>query len=141
MNRRFYCQYHWDYGHDTDECRELQKAIEQLIQNDKLGNFTSSNWRYRDSEDEGGNKSGAKKSRNEMAGVINMIIGGEVPKERRLKWTRKEGKQPPKITFGPEDGLHVQHPHNDALVIGAHIQNFLVKRLLIDDESAVNALS
>ena len=30
-DRRFYCQYHRDYGHDTDECRELQKAIEQLI--------------------------------------------------------------------------------------------------------------
>ena len=22
-DRRFYCQYHQDYGHDTDECREL----------------------------------------------------------------------------------------------------------------------
>ena len=28
VDRRFYYQYHWDYGHDTDECRELQKAIE-----------------------------------------------------------------------------------------------------------------
>ena len=27
-DRRFYCQYHRDYGHDTDECRELQKVIE-----------------------------------------------------------------------------------------------------------------
>ena len=45
------------------------------------------------------------------------------------------------ITFGPKDGQHVQHSHNDALVISAHIQNFLVKRLLIDDGSAVNALS
>ena len=26
-DRRFYCQYHRDYGHDTDEYRELQKAI------------------------------------------------------------------------------------------------------------------
>ena len=86
-DRRFYFQYHRDYGHDTDECRELQKVIEQLIQNDKLENFTNSNRRYRDSEDEGGNKSGAKKSQNEIIGVINMIIGGEVPKEKRLKRT------------------------------------------------------
>ena len=70
-----------------------------------------------------------------------MIIGGEVPKEKRLKRTRKEGKQPPEITFGLEDGLHVQYPHNDALAISTHIQNFLVKRLLIDDGSVVNALS
>ena len=74
MDRRFYCQYHRDYDHGTDECQELQKAIEQLIQNGKLRNFTNTNQRYRDSEDEGGDNSGAKKSRNEMAGVINMII-------------------------------------------------------------------
>ena len=70
-----------------------------------------------------------------------MIIGGEVPNEKRLKQTQKEGNQPPDIIFGPEDGLYVQHPHNDTLVISAHIENFLVKRLLIDDGSAVNALS
>ena len=70
-----------------------------------------------------------------------MIVGGEIPKEKRLKRARKDENQSPDITFGPEDGQHVQHPHNDALVISAHIQNFLVKRLLIDDGSAVNALS
>ena len=70
-----------------------------------------------------------------------MIVGGEIPKEKRLKRARKDGNQLPDITFGPEDGQHVQYPYNDALVIGAHIQNFLVKRLLIDDGSAVNALS
>ena len=64
-DRRFYCQYHRDYGHDTNECRELQKAIEQLIQNGKLKNFTNLNRRNRDSEDQGGDKGGAKKSRNE----------------------------------------------------------------------------
>ena len=70
-----------------------------------------------------------------------MIVGGEIPKEKRLKRARKDENQLPDITFGPEDGQHVQHPHNDALVVSAHIQNFLVKRLLIDDGSAVNALS
>ena len=70
-----------------------------------------------------------------------MIVGGEIPKEKRLKRARKDENQLPYIIFGPENRQHVQHPHNDALVISAHIQNFLVKRLLIDDESAVNALS
>ena len=70
-----------------------------------------------------------------------MIVGGEIPKEKRLKRARKDENQLPYITFGPEDGQHVQHPHNDVLVISAHIQNFSVKRLLIDDGSAVNTLS
>ena len=42
-DRRFYCQYHRDYGHDTDDFPELQKSIEQLRQNGKLENFTNSN--------------------------------------------------------------------------------------------------
>ena len=104
-----------------------------------MENFT--NRRYRDSEDQGDDKGGAKKSQNEAAGVINMIVGGEIPKEKRLKRARKDVNQSPDITFGPEDGQYIQHPHNDALVISAHIQNFLVKRLLIDGGSAVNALS
>ena len=70
-----------------------------------------------------------------------MIVGGEILKEKRLKRDRKDENLLPYITFGPEDGQHIQHPHNDVMVISAHIQNFLVKRLLIDDESAVNALS
>ena len=31
LDRRFYCQYHREYGHDTDTCKDLQRAIEQLI--------------------------------------------------------------------------------------------------------------
>ena len=27
-DKRFYCQYHRDYDHDTDACRELRQAIE-----------------------------------------------------------------------------------------------------------------
>ena len=57
-----------------------------------------------------------------------------------MKRVQKDKNPQPDITFGPEDGQHVQHPHNDALVISAHIQNFLVKRILIDDGSAANAL-
>lgn len=114
-----------------------------MIQQGKLGKFTNNNQRHRDSEDEGGDKPAAKKVRNEVAGVINMIVGGEVPKEKRMKRTRKEESkfQTPVITFSPEDGKHARHPHNDALVVSAYIQNFFVKRLLIDDGSAVNALS
>lgn len=141
FNKRFCCQYHREYGHDTDSCRELQQAIKQLIKNGKLDKFTS-NRRHRDHEDKD-DKSEGKKPRNEVTGVINMIIGGEAIRDKRLKRTWKEKIQTDKpiITFGPEDGQHIQHPHNDALVINAYIQSYLVKRLLIDEGSAVNALS
>ena len=82
-----------------------------------------------------------KNLKMKQLGVINMIIGGEIPKEKRIKRTQKKKYRLSNITFGQEDGQHVQYPHNDALVISAHIQNFLVKRLLIDDRSTVNPLS
>ena len=88
LDRRFYCQYHREYGHDTDDCRDLQRAIEQLIRNGKLDRFTN-NRRRRDHEDED-DKSEGKKPRNEITGVINMIMGGEAAREKRLKRTWKE---------------------------------------------------
>ena len=50
-----------------------------------------------------------------------MIIGGEIPKEKRMKRAQKDRNLLSDITFRPEDGQHVQHPHNDALVISAYI--------------------
>ena len=45
--------------------------------------------RHRDHEDED-EKSEGKKPQNEVTGVINMIIGGEAVRDKRLKRTRKE---------------------------------------------------
>ena len=45
------------------------------------------------------------------------------------------------ITFSPEDGKFVRHPHNDALVISAHLNNYLIKRMLVSEGSVINALS
>ena len=72
-----------------------------------MRNFTNSCRRYRDYEDEGDDKNGDKKSRNEAAGVINMIIGGEIPKEKRMKRAQKDENSLANITFGLEDGQHV----------------------------------
>ena len=70
-----------------------------------------------------------------------MIIGGEIPKEKRIKRDRKDENSLLNIIFEPEYRQYIWHPHNNALVISAHVQNFLVKILLIDDGIAVNSLS
>lgn len=36
------------------------------------------------------------------------------------------------ITFSFNDGESVRHPHNDAPVISAHLNNYLIKRKLVD---------
>ena len=75
-----------------------------------------------------------------------MIVGGESltggrKRPRKEVYMARTSYPIPTITITPEDGLHVKQPHNDALVINAHIKNFLVRRLLVDDGSAVNVLT
>ena len=38
-NRNKYCCFHRDHRHDTDECYDLKKQIENLIKQGKLRNF------------------------------------------------------------------------------------------------------
>ena len=59
-----------------------------MIKNGKLSRFTDNVRRDQDSDDQ--DKPDQKKVRNEVAEVINMIVGGETLNEKRLKRTRKE---------------------------------------------------
>ena len=34
-----YCEFHWDYGHHTDDCIQLRKEIEYLIRRGYLRRF------------------------------------------------------------------------------------------------------
>lgn len=44
------------------------------------------------------------------------------------------------IAFGDEDLEAIVQPHDDALVITARISSFLVKRVMVDQESRVNMM-
>ena len=35
-NRNLYCQYHWDHGHTTEDCRSLWDHLDQLAREGKL---------------------------------------------------------------------------------------------------------
>ena len=75
-----------------------------------------------------------------------MIMGGESSlggkkRPRREVYMARTNSPIPIITINLEDRLHVKQPHNDALVINTYIKNYLVRRMLIDNRSAVNVLT
>ena len=74
-----------------------------------------------------------------------MIVGSNTYSERRQKRSRKEIctliKVEPVITFDIEDGKDIRHLLNEALVISAYLNNYLIKKILVNDRSAVNVLS
>ena len=35
-NQNFYCQYHQDHGHTTEDCRNLWNYLDQLVREGKL---------------------------------------------------------------------------------------------------------
>ena len=44
------------------------------------------------------------------------------------------------ITFSEEDDRDVCLPHNDALVIHAHVGNMEIRRIMVDTRSSVNVM-
>ncbi|XP_075636566.1 uncharacterized protein LOC142608771 [Castanea sativa] len=59
---------------------------------------------------------------------------GEQPVGKRMKYTREP------IAFNHEDFEGTTQPHDDALVVTARINDFIVKRVLVDQGSGVKVM-
>ena len=148
-NQKLRCSYHRDKGHKIEDCEMLKKHLEELVAAGHLKDFVDS-------------KKGKKVERpephhlqqnqeNAPRPVINMILElldaerenelrGQIKKAEHIQHVlsvqqvEKKARVEPlfEITFSEKDLNRVQHPHNDALVVTLAINNFDVKRILID---------
>ncbi|XP_075521501.1 uncharacterized protein LOC142554717 [Primulina tabacum] len=83
-------------------------------------------------------------------GLIKMISGGSTDgdsnRARKSRSRREcmevEGarRNETVISFGPEDLIGVNLPHNDALVIQARVENYDILRVFVDSGSSVNVI-
>ncbi|KAG8645588.1 hypothetical protein MANES_10G076111v8 [Manihot esculenta] len=151
-----YCQYHRSHGHDTNNYFQLIAEIERLIKRGHLKNFVKKPEGQRPQPGpttQTPRRIGAGPVNDGSSGTINMIVGGTGGRmSRRGKKRNREGEtsnsevmqiiehSPMTIAFSPEDAQGIQMPHDDALVIEAVINNFRVKKVLVDDGSKVNLL-
>ncbi|KAM2236788.1 hypothetical protein ACFX1S_012219 [Malus domestica] len=147
-NTGMFCCYHEYNGHDGEECVILRDHIEALAREGKIDQFLLHP---------------PKDNRNQrQVNVIYSISGGTPMSEssnRAMKNSERTlrpghqvfhvedirgGKyQKPNwdpICFYPEEERGIIYPHNDPLIVEAHIANFDVKRILIDTGASVNIM-
>ena len=146
-NQNLYCTYHKDRGHTTEQCKEqLAKVgyLKEFVTNPKNQEVGQGAWLR-------GNPfppplgvievihaalRGTQESRRRVVLTIAPRGSGigEQPSEKKMKYTREP------IAFNDDDLEGTIQPHDDALVVTAQINSFIVKRVLIDQGSGTEVM-
>ncbi|XP_071913979.1 uncharacterized protein [Coffea arabica] len=159
-----YCAYHRDVGHDTEYCRHLKKDIEKLIKRGHLEQFIRDERTdqqrgrpkperpsyYRDRPQGPRGRTPEQEAQN-LAGVINTIAGGPIGGDSHT--ARRHNRPPPtgessskrlkmyeEIIYGPEDAVPLASNNHEAIVIEVITCNYKVKKIYIDNGSAIDVL-
>ena len=143
-NQNLYCTYHRDKGHTTEQCRVLKDHLEKLVKAGHLKEFVV------DSKNRGIGQ-GAQQRGNPLPPPLRVIeaihatprgtartkIGvltvapvedcpNKQPFEKRMKLTRET------LAFDDNDLEGTIHPQDDALVVTARINGFIIKTVMIN---------
>ncbi|XP_030935876.1 uncharacterized protein LOC115960974 [Quercus lobata] len=151
-NQNLYCAYHQEPDHTTDDCRNLKNHLDRLVREGKLRHLQhhSVGWQ------EQSNVETRQSTLRPPIGTINVILAApgrtgshpfRVMSVGRLlfeaddrKSKRARGMAMPLIGFSDEDKLGTLQPHDDALVVMLRIGGYDVKRMLVDQGSAVEVM-
>ena len=152
-NQNLYCQYHQEPGHTIEDCRNLRYHLDQLVREGKLRHLL-----HHSSSQQGHANLEARRdaSLRPLIGTINVILvapgrTGSCPSKvmfvARLfaegdDWESKKAKKraSPVLGFSDKDKIGTIQPHNDALVVTLRIGGYDVKRVLVDQGSAVEVM-
>ena len=150
-----YCEFHRDHGHRTDDCIQLRKEIEYLIQRGYLRRFVASEGQ---SQAQPPPPQQTTTQHQQSLGEIHMISGGftgggesSSARKAHLRSIRSGevmevqavSKLPRlniTITFSDSDLKGCQHPHDDPLVISAVVANKTIHRVLFDNGSSADII-
>ncbi|XP_030959044.1 uncharacterized protein LOC115980995 [Quercus lobata] len=151
-NQNMYCEYHQEPGHTTDDCRNLKNHLDRLVREGKLRHLLHHpvGWQ------EQSNIKTRKSTLRPPIGTINVIlvtpgrtgshpfrvmsVGRLSAKADDWESKRARGMATPLIGFSDEDKLGTLQPYDDALVVTLRIGGYDVKRVLVDQGSAVEVM-
>ena len=156
-----YCEFHRDYGHRTNNCIQLKREIEYLIQRGYLRRFISLGNQAQSQNQAPTQQPPPRQTttqHQQPLGEIHVISGGfagggESSSARKahlrsirsaemgeIQAVSKLPRLDNTITFSDSDLEGCQHPHDDPLVVRAIVANTTVHRVLIDSGSSTDII-
>ncbi|XP_048503076.1 uncharacterized protein LOC125498826 [Beta vulgaris subsp. vulgaris] len=148
-----YYHFHKDCCHETNECKHLKRALEDLTRKGKMNSYLPQGGRKFQKRDD--RQSKRKESETTDEDVVLVISGGFAagePTNRghknyfrelgQIMLTNQEESDPfPKVVASELDHGKIRTPHDDPLVVEMKIANLRVRRILIDTRSSTDIIS
>ena len=152
-NQNFYCQYHQDHRHTTENCRNLWNYLDQLVREGKLKHFLHHSSGHQSQTHQEPQRDTALRP---PLGTIYIILvalerTGMRPSrvfsvaQRPAEESQPESKRArmnfrTTLSFSKEDKIETTQPHDDALLITLRIGDYDVKRVMVDGGSGAEVM-
>ncbi|KAM1587919.1 hypothetical protein ACFX10_026998 [Malus domestica] len=147
-NTGMFCCYHEYNGHDGEKCVIIRDHIEALAREGKIDQFLLHPPRDNRNQCQvnviysisGGTPISESSNRAMKNSERTLRHGHQVFHVEDIRGGKYQKPNWDPICFYPEEERGIIYPHNDPLIVEAHIANFDVKRILIDTGASVNIM-
>ncbi|KAM0991841.1 hypothetical protein ACFX2J_010099 [Malus domestica] len=147
-NAGMFCCYHEHNGHDSEKCIILRDRIEVLAREGKIDQFLLHPQRDNRNQRQvnviysisGGTPISESSNRAMKNSERILRPGHQVFHVEDIRGGKYQKPNWDPICFYPEEERGIIYPHNDPLIVEAHIANFDVRRILVDTGASVNIM-
>ncbi|KAM2018736.1 hypothetical protein ACFX1T_021632 [Malus domestica] len=143
-----FCCYHEHNGHDGEKCITFRDHIEALAREEKIDQFLLHPLRDNHNQHQvnviysiSGSTPISESSNRAMKNSERALRPGhQVFHVEDIRGGKCQKPNWDPICFYPEEESGIIYPHNDSLIVEAHIANFEVRRILVDMGASINIM-